>query len=126
VDHTQKKNADHLVNILKTHHGKISQDWEGKKFSDINLEWNYAPNHAGRMCCLSMKNYISNLLVALNHPALNRLQLSPRRCQEIKHSSKVQHAHNEDTTASLNTKDIQCVKQIVRSLLWIAPAVNNK
>ena len=68
VEYVRKKDADHLAKTLKKYH-TISQDWEGKKFSNIDLTWTYAPNHADRTCRLSMKNYITNLLVALNHPA---------------------------------------------------------
>lgn len=55
VEYMQKKDVNHLSKIPKTHH-KISQDRKGKKFSGINLEWNYAPNHADRTCRLSTKN----------------------------------------------------------------------
>ena len=68
MEYVRKKESDHLAKTLKKHH-TISQDWEGEKFSGIDLTWTYAPNHAERTCRLSMKNYIANLLVALNHPA---------------------------------------------------------
>ena len=80
VEYMRKKDADHLAKILKTYH-KISQDWEGKKFSDINLEWNYAPSHADRTCRLSMKHYIADLLVALHHPTPKRRQHLPPQMQ---------------------------------------------
>ena len=54
VEYVRKKDADYLAKIPKTHH-KISQDWEGKNISVINLDWNYVPNHADRTCCLLMK-----------------------------------------------------------------------
>ena len=60
-----------------------------------------------------MKNYIANLLVALNHPAPKNPQLSPHRCREIKYVSKVHHAHEEDTSAPLDPSGIQRVQQIV-------------
>ena len=73
-----------------------------------------------------MKNYIANLLVALNHPAPKKLQLSPHQCREIKYGSKVQHAHGEDTSTLLDPSGIRRVQQIVGALLWIGRAVNNK
>ena len=121
----RKKDADHLAKTLKKHH-TISQDWESKKFSSIDLTWTYTPNDAERTCRLSMKNYIANLLVALNHPAPKKPQLSPHQCREIKYGSKVQHAHEEDTSAPLDPSGIQRVQKIVGSLLWIGRAVNNK
>jgi len=103
VEYVRKKDADHLAKILKAHH-KISQDWEGKKFSGINLDWNYAPKHEDRTCRLTMKNYISDLLVALDHPRPKRRQLSPHKCKEIQYGSKVQQAHGEDTSPPLTPK----------------------
>ena len=76
VEYVRKKDANHLAKSCKTKH-KISQDWEGKKISGINLEQNYAPNHTDQTCCLSMNNYISDLLIDLDHPAPRRRQLSP-------------------------------------------------
>ena len=35
-----KQHAIHLLKIREQHY-KITSDWEGKKFSGINLEWNY-------------------------------------------------------------------------------------
>ena len=73
-----------------------------------------------------MKNYITNLLVSLNHPAPKNPQLSPHRCREIKYGSKVQDAHEEDTSTPLDPSGIRRVHQIVGALLWIGRAVNNK
>ena len=41
----------HLKSILKRYHD-ISQDWKGKTFSGIDLEWNYAKVNKDRMCGL--------------------------------------------------------------------------
>ena len=125
VEYVRKKDAHHLAKTLEKYH-TISQDWDGKKFSGIDLDWTYAPKHADRTCRLSMKNYITNLLIALNHPMPKKPQLSPHRCKEIKYGSKVQHALEEDTSSPLDPAGIQRVQQIVGALLWIGRAVNNK
>ena len=65
-------------------------------------------------------------LVALNHPAPKKPQLSPHRCREIKYGSKFQHAHEEDTSTPLDHSGIRRVQQIVGALLWVGRAVNNK
>ena len=89
----------------------------GEDFSGINLEWNYAPNHADQTCRLPMKNYISDLLIALDHSAPKWRQLSPHRYKEIQYDSKVQHTHQEDTSSSLETDDIRRVQNIVGAFL---------
>ena len=116
VEYVRKKDADHLAKTLKKYH-TISQDWEGKKFSGIDLTWNYAQNHADRTCRLSMKNYITNLLVSLNHPAPKNPQISPHLCREIKYGSKFQHAHKEDTSTPLDPSGIRRVQKIVEALI---------
>ena len=80
-----------VASVLKKHHD-ISQDWEGKKFAGIDLDWNYATKHCDRTCRLSMKIYIKNLLIKLNHPMPRKLQLSPHKCREVKYGSKNQLA----------------------------------
>ena len=51
VVYVRKKDADHLAKTLKKHH-TISQDWEGKKLSGIDLTWTYDPNPTDRTCRL--------------------------------------------------------------------------
>ena len=38
VEYVGKQHAHHLENVLKEHH-EISQDWEGKFFAGIDLQW---------------------------------------------------------------------------------------
>ena len=73
-----------------------------------------------------MKNYISDLLIALDHPTPKRRQLSPHRCKDIQYGSKVQQAHEEDTSPPLEADGIKRVQQIIGARLWIGRAVNNK
>ena len=87
LKYMRKQDADHLASVLKNHHD-ISQDWEGKKFAGIDLDWNYATKHCDRTCRLSMKNYINILLVRLNHPMPRKPQISPHKCREVKYGIK--------------------------------------
>ena len=121
----RKQDADHLASVLKNHHD-ISQDWEGKKFSGIDLDWNYSTNHCDRTCRLSMKNYIEILLVKLNHPMPRKPQLPPHKCYEVKYGSKTQLAPEKDASKPLKDTEIRRVQTIVGALLWIGRAVNNK
>ena len=50
----------------------------------------------------------------------------PHRCREIKYGSKVQHAHEEDTSTPLDPSGIRRVQRIMGALLCIGRAVNNK
>ena len=39
VKYTGKEYADHLLNTLKTRY-EVSEDWEGKLYCGIKLNWN--------------------------------------------------------------------------------------
>ena len=67
VEYVGKKHAQNLLNILKKYH-TMSEDWEGKKFAGIDLEWNYDKVHSKRTCRLSMREYIKKLLHKIGHP----------------------------------------------------------
>ena len=106
LEYVRKQEADHLASVIKNQHD-ISQDWEGKKFSGIDLDWNYATKHFDRTCRLSMKNCINILLVTLNHPMPRKPQISPHKCLKVKYVSKIQLAPEEDTSKPLNAAGIR-------------------
>ena len=66
AEYVGRKHAEHLASVLKNYH-EISEDWEGAKFSGIDLNWDYTKQHSGRTCILSMKNYIAKLLLKVGH-----------------------------------------------------------
>ena len=81
---------------------EITTDWEGTKFSGIDLAWNYHARHANRTCHISMKGYIAKVLLKYGHPFPNKPELSPHRHQEISYGTKEQLAPEDDTTPPLN------------------------
>ena len=62
IKYVGEEHALHLKTALLQHY-EISEDWKGKKFAGIDLEWNYADTHKECTCCLSIKNYIRDLLL---------------------------------------------------------------
>ena len=65
-------------------------DWEGGKFSGIDLNWEYNSNHTKRTCILSMDGYIDKLLIKYNHKIPTKPQLSPHCHREIVYGAKEQ------------------------------------
>ena len=124
LEYVRNQDADHLASFIKKHHD-ISQDWEGKKFAGIDLDWNYATKHCDRTCRLSMKNCIKHLLVKLNHPMTRKPQLSAHKYGKVKYGSKTQLNPEEDKYKPLNDTVICWVQNIVGTLIWIGHAVNN-
>ena len=41
VKYVGKQHVEHLVHCLKKNYAKVSEDWEGKLYCGITLEWNY-------------------------------------------------------------------------------------
>ena len=82
VKYVGREHAEHLVSVLKKYHD-ISEDWEGTKFTGIDLEWNYAARHSDRSVRLSMRDYIRKLLIKYGHPKPKRAQHLPHRHREI-------------------------------------------
>ena len=57
IEYVGKEHFLHLLKTLKVDY-EITTDWEGTKFSGINLAWDYHTRHANRTCHISMKGYI--------------------------------------------------------------------
>ena len=125
VEYVGEQHACHLITVLKEHH-EISQDWEGKKFAGIDLQWHYAVKHRDRTCCLSVKHYIADLLLKLGHPVQKKPQISPHKYKTVNYGSSIQMAPEVDNSKLLDDEGIWRVQQVVGALLWVGWAVNNK
>ena len=104
----------------------MSEDWEEKRFTGINLRWDYADCHSERTCRLSMNEYISDLLFLEGHKAPTKKQLYPYQYSEIVYGAKQQLAPENDTLPQLDESGIKHGKRIVGSLLYYTRAVDNK
>ena len=62
VECVGKKNAEHLATIFKKIHN-IKEDWEGKKYSGIDLKYDYE----NRTCQVTMDGYILDLRNKFQH-----------------------------------------------------------
>ena len=60
IEYIGKEHALHILKTLEMDY-EITTDWEGTKFSGIDLDWNYHARHANRTCRISMKGYIAKL-----------------------------------------------------------------
>ncbi len=41
VKYVGKEHADHLITTLRQHYASVTEDWEGKLYVGITLDWNY-------------------------------------------------------------------------------------
>ena len=121
IQFVEQRHADHLLHVLQQHY-TVTTDWTGTKFAGIDLAWDYKK----RTCCLSMRNYITNLLLKYNHPTPRKPQHSPHAHREIVYGAKEQFLPDTDTSAPLDDKGIKRIQGIIGSLLYYARAVDNK
>ena len=94
-EYVRNQDADHLASVLKNHHD-ISQDWEHKQFTCIELDWNYETKYCDRTCRLSMKMYSKHLLVKLNNSMPRKPQLFSHKIRKVKYGSKTQLSHKDE------------------------------
>ena len=125
VEYVGRKYAEHLASVLNKFH-EISEDWEGKKISGVDLIWDYIQKHSDRTCRLSMKSYTEKLLFKVGHKPPFKKQISPHRCRDITYVRKVQQTPEEDSSPALDEKGVLRVQRIVGALLYFYIAVNNK
>jgi hypothetical protein len=121
VEYVGREHAEHLASILKQYH-EITEDWEGKKFAGVDLQWDYAK----RSVRLTMEGYIRDLLIKYGHPAPTKPQLSPFKSKPIAYGNKSQLVSEEEPSPSLDDAGIKRVQGIVGAVLYYARAVNNK
>ena len=125
IEYVGEKHALHLKSTLQEHYD-ITEDWEGKKFAGIDLEWNYASTHKARSCRLSMRNYIRDLLLKVGHTPPAKPQLSPHKHRKITYGAKEQHTHVARPSPKLDPKGVKRIQEIVGALLFYGRAVDNK
>ena len=87
IEYVGNEHALHLLKTLEMDY-EITTDWEGTKFSGIDLTWNYHAQHSNRTCRISMKGYIAKVLLKYGHPIPKKPQLSPNKHREILYGAK--------------------------------------
>ena len=77
VKYIGKQHVEHLVHCLKKKYAKVSEDWEGKLYCGITLEWNYNKPWVD----ISIPGYIKRLRQRYEHISPKKMQHSPYRAQ---------------------------------------------
>ena len=70
VKYVGKRHADHLASVLRKYHD-ITIDWEGEKYTGIDLKWNYLK----LTCCLSIEGYTREVIAKYGQPMPTKRQL---------------------------------------------------
>jgi hypothetical protein len=94
-------------------------DWDGSLFCGINIDWNYP---AGTIN-LNMPKYIPKALLKFQHPMPYSPQHQPYKNAPIQYGARIQRV-DVDTSAPLSPDAINCVEDIVGTLLYYGRAVD--
>ena len=74
VKYERQADITDLLDALKTIF-KISEDWDGKLYYEMKLEWNYYKQEV----MVSMSNYATKELNKFHHPTPRRHQYAPHK-----------------------------------------------
>ena len=119
VKYTGKQHADHLMSVLKKHYA-ISQDWEGKRYLGLDLDWDYTK----RQVHLSMLNYVADAIKRFHHEQPRKPEDQPYPHVKPNYGAKTQYATNEDTSPLLSKADKKFVQEVTGTFLYYARAVD--
>ena len=125
IKYVGKQHALHPLKILEENY-EIPADWEGGKFTEIDLAWDYDDQHAKRTCRLSTKGYIEKLLMKYGHPHPSKAHLSPHKHCEVIYGAKEELNLEEDKSLPLDKEGTIRIQGIAGALLYYARAVDNK
>ena len=74
IKYERQEDITHLLNALKKIY-KISEDWDGKLYFGLNLEWDYHKREE----LVSMPIYVTKALHKFQHPTPKRAQYAPHQ-----------------------------------------------
>jgi hypothetical protein len=115
---TNMHDMDHHVNALKEHY-TVAVDMPGSLFCSIHPTWNYTQGHVD----CHMPGYINKALTKYQHPKPVSPQHAPYKAVPIQYGARVQRVE-VNTTQPLTSKEMNCVQDIIGTVLYYAQAVN--
>ena len=115
IEYVGKQYTLHLLKLLEQHYD-VTSDWEGNKFSGIDLEWDYTEQQSKITCRISMNGYIDKFLIKYGHPRPRRPQLSQHKHREVTYGAKEQLTPKENTIPALENEGTKPIQGIVGAL----------
>jgi hypothetical protein len=120
IKYVGRQHIDHLLRAIKTHY-KVSEDWEGKLYCGITLDWNYSEKYVD----ISMPGYIKRALQRFKHTAPKKRQDQPFPCAPRKYGAAAQEPRPTDDSPSAGEAGIKRIQQLVGTILYYARSVDS-
>jgi hypothetical protein len=119
VKYVGKEHALHLLHALR-HLYTVTEDWEGKLYSGITINWNYPSRYVE----ISMPKYIPAMQHRFQHPTPAKYQGAPHEWTIPTYGAKVQYAKTPDDSPILPANDITEIQQKIGTLRYYADSVD--
>ena len=114
VKYLGKEHVEHLVHCLKKHYAKVSEDWEGKLYCGITLDWDYIECWAD----ISMPGYIKRLCQRYEQIPPKKTQDIPYQAQPNIYAAAAQDSMPRDDSPLIDDERGKMVQQIIGGALY--------
>ena len=111
-----------LLNTLRQKYEAVSEDWSGKLFCGMNLEWDYKY----RTVDVHMKGYIKKVRKKYQHEMPARPENQPHKHSIPNYGAKVQLTESKDKSNTLGPQDTKRLQKIIGLLLFYVHGVDVK
>ena len=119
VKYTNKRDADHLMTVLKQHYA-ITEDWKGERYIGMHLRWDYK----GKKVHLAMPGYVEKALKEFHHELPRRRQDSPYTCTPKKYGAGAQVTEAPEEFEDLDAAGKKFIQQVTGKFLYLGRAID--
>ncbi len=115
-----REHAKHLLQVLNMHY-KCSQDWDGKKYLGMDIDWDY--KH--RKVHVLMLEYVPKLLMRFQHKAPSTPQHQPYPHVKPTYSTTCQYAESSNTSELLSKENKMHIQEVIGTFLYYVRRVDS-
>ena len=115
----RQEDTPHLLDALKKIY-KIYEDWDGKLYCGLNLEWYYYKSEV----MVSMPNYMIKALNKFQHPAPKRAQYAPHQWTRPNYGATKHLATTLDTPPPIPEERKRRIQKVIGTFLYYSRAVD--
>ncbi len=120
VKYVGREHAEHLLKVL-TQHYTCSQDWDGKRYVGMNIDWDYV----NRKVHVSMLDYVPEALLQFKHRAPQKPQHQPYPHIKPKYGATKQFVEDFDTSEPASASEKTYVQEVIGTFLYYARCVDS-
>ena len=120
VNYCKREDTQHLIESLLAKYDKVTEDWDGKLYCGITLDWNYREGWFD----ILMPKYIAALRIRYKNDNPKKPQDSPYKPLPREYGSKMQKSLPADETPKVDKEKIKAVQRVIGGVLYYGRAVD--